>query len=185
MSDSNDNTRVLITKDDRLNSNWVQGTINGGYKFEAKMFDNGSEFGINKGRVSKLGISQNGKTLVNYDRGWDVKPQTPEVKAVCESVLAKLNALGKEADIGKQKDLLGKIADNKQKVNHNRVFDVTITETLRMTVEIEAASREEAEQIASDNWRSSDYILDADNFVGVDFEAAPAKREKSRGDELC
>jgi hypothetical protein len=132
MSDNND-IRVLITKDDRLNSNWVQGSITGGYKFEAKMYDEGSVYGINKGRVSKLGISKGGRTLVNYDRGWDIKSQTPEVKAICESVLTKLNSLGKAADLGKHKDLLGKIADNKQKVS----------------------------------------------------EAVPAKRKKSRGDELC
>ena len=40
-----------------------------------------------------------------------------------------------------------------------------------MTVDVEAHSRDEAEQIASDNWHNSDYILDADNFVGVEFEA--------------
>lgn len=51
-------------------------------------------------------------------------------------------------------------------------YDVTITETLKMTVEIEADSREEAEQIASDNWKNSEYVLDADNFSKVSYEAA-------------
>lgn len=32
-------------------------------------------------------------------------------------------------------------------------YDVTITETLEMTVAVEAESREEAQQIASDNWK--------------------------------
>lgn len=50
-------------------------------------------------------------------------------------------------------------------------YKVRITETLVMTVDVEAHSRDEAEQIASDNWHNSDYILDADNFVGVEFEA--------------
>lgn len=50
-------------------------------------------------------------------------------------------------------------------------YKVRITETLVMTVDVEAHSRDEAEQIASDNWHNSDYILDADNFFGVEFEA--------------
>lgn len=46
-------------------------------------------------------------------------------------------------------------------------YDVTITETLQTTVEIEARDRFHAEQLASDNWRNSEYILDADHFQGV------------------
>ncbi len=62
-------------------------------------------------------------------------------------------------------------------------FKVKITESLVMIVDIEADSREEAEQIASDNWHNEDYILDADNFVGVEFEATedvPSKSRRSR-----
>lgn len=55
----------------------------------------------------------------------------------------------------------------------SRRFKVTITETLKMTVEVEAEDKYEAEQMVSDSWRESQYILDADNFVGVAFEAAP------------
>lgn len=51
-------------------------------------------------------------------------------------------------------------------------FDVTITETLKMKVTVEAESLEEAEQIVSDKWYKGEYILDADNFIGVDFESA-------------
>lgn len=43
-------------------------------------------------------------------------------------------------------------------------YKVRITETLTMTVDVEAHSRDEAEQIASDNWHNSDYILDADTL---------------------
>lgn len=58
-----------------------------------------------------------------------------------------------------------------QKESTNKVFDVTITETLKMTVQIEADSLLEAEQIVSDNWHNQEYILDAENFNGVEFEA--------------
>lgn len=39
-----------------------------------------------------------------------------------------------------------------------REYEVTITETLEMTIAVEAESREEAQQIASDNWKNGDYI---------------------------
>ena len=50
-----------------------------------------------------------------------------------------------------------------------REYEVTITETLEMTVAVEAESREEAQQIASDNWKNGDYILDAESFKDVEF----------------
>ena len=50
------------------------------------------------------------------------------------------------------------------------VYRVKITETLTMTVEIEAETESDAEQQVSDNWRNSEYILDADNFSSVKFE---------------
>ena len=61
-----------------------------------------------------------------------------------------------------------------------REYEVTITETLEMTVTVEAESREEAQQIASDNWKNGDYILDADHFTGVNFKARGQNRD--RGD---
>ena len=57
-------------------------------------------------------------------------------------------------------------------------YDVTITETLKMTVTVEAESQLEAEQMVSDNWRNQEYILDTDNFTGVDFKAR--RRTRSR-----
>lgn len=52
-----------------------------------------------------------------------------------------------------------------------KTYKVTITETLKMTVEIQANSQEEAEITAQTNWENSEYILDADNFMGVTFKA--------------
>ena len=56
-------------------------------------------------------------------------------------------------------------------------FIVTITETLVTDVEVEAKDRQEAEQIVSDSWRNSDNVLDADNFIGVDFNAVPVEMQ--------
>lgn len=52
-----------------------------------------------------------------------------------------------------------------------RDYYVTITETLRMKLNIEADSMEEAIEKVKDGWRSGEYILDADHFEDVDFEA--------------
>jgi len=115
----NNSISVAITKDERRINSWVTGKATGGVTFCAKMYDEGSVYGIDKGRVSKLDIRVDGKIAVNYDRGWDLKPQTPEVKAVYKGIMAALNALDKVAEIDKPKDLLGKIEENKQKVSHN------------------------------------------------------------------
>ena len=49
-------------------------------------------------------------------------------------------------------------------------FKVTMIETLKKTVEVEAEYREQAEQIVADRWANGQYILDADNFTGIEFE---------------
>ena len=55
---------------------------------------------------------------------------------------------------------------------------VTITDTLQKTAEIEANSREEAERLIEQKWNDSEYILDADSFVGVDFSARTNERTR-------
>lgn len=115
----NNSISVTITKDERRINNWVTGKATGGVTFCAKIYDEGSVYGINKGRVSKLDVRMDGRIAVNYDRGWDLKPQAPEVKAVYKAIMAALNALDKVAVIDKPKDLLGKIEENKQKVSHS------------------------------------------------------------------
>ena len=54
------------------------------YSIERKIFEEPSEYGINEGRISKLFIrdKESGNVLVNYDRGWDVKPKSEEAKAL-------------------------------------------------------------------------------------------------------
>lgn len=53
-------------------------------------------------------------------------------------------------------------------------YKVTITETLKMNVVVEAEDQFEAEQIVSDRWHNGEYILDADNFIEVDFDSEEA-----------
>lgn len=69
---------------------WTKGTIDG-YDFWIKYFEEGSEFGINNGRISKLSIRKNGKEYANYDRGWDIRPADKGAKAVCQELLKEFN----------------------------------------------------------------------------------------------
>lgn len=58
-------------------SNWVSGIVaDGEYKFQAKLYDEDSVFGINEGRISKLNIVETftDQIVVNYDREWDIIP---------------------------------------------------------------------------------------------------------------
>lgn len=52
-----------------------------------------------------------------------------------------------------------------------REYTVRITEHLRKEVKVAASSPEEAEQIVSDRWRCGAYVLEADDFWDVDFQA--------------
>ena len=63
-------------------------------------------------------------------------------------------------------------------LNRHRKFMVTITETLQRTIEVDADDQYDAEQIVSDGWHSSKYILDADDFTGVEFVTAPVEESR-------
>ena len=51
---------------------YIKGII---LSYSAKVYDEGSEFGINEGRISKLEVRKDGELIINYDRGWDLKPE--------------------------------------------------------------------------------------------------------------
>lgn len=57
-------------------------------------------------------------------------------------------------------------------------YDVTIQETLEMTVSVEAESREEARQMVADRWKNGEYILDADSFKDVEFYPRGRSRDR-------
>jgi len=48
-------------------------------------------------------------------------------------------------------------------------YEVEITETLQMTVTVEANSAAEAERLVKAAYDNSEYILDADHFMGADI----------------
>ncbi|MDO4571660.1 MAG: hypothetical protein Q4D38_14860 [Planctomycetia bacterium] len=62
------------------------------FRIEMVHFDEPSRFGINEGRISKLGIRNTScQTVAHYDRGWDLRPQTTATKALLRAILDKFN----------------------------------------------------------------------------------------------
>lgn len=75
---------------ERYESGWTYAHIDGHY-VEAKVYDTGSMFGINGGRVSKLTIrrtlKENSASLFHYDRGWDKgDSENPIVQRIVEQL---------------------------------------------------------------------------------------------------
>ena len=85
-----------------LQGNWVEGTIDG-LRFQAKVFNEGSEYGINEGRVSKLMVWDEEKrqayqdifkaSILNYDRGWDIEPSSKQDREILKALLDRLENL--------------------------------------------------------------------------------------------
>ena len=69
---------------------WKQGSIKVNssiFHYWMKKFDEGSEWGIEGGRISKLMIKRGGEIVCNYDRGWDIKPSDPDAQLAMEIIL--------------------------------------------------------------------------------------------------
>lgn len=71
---------------------WKEGTIgipkkDGGYKavhYWLKIYETGSQHGINRGKISKLMLKLDGEIIAKYDSGWDIEPTTEEANlALC------------------------------------------------------------------------------------------------------
>ena len=75
---------------DRDKKLWKEGVLrvyDGIYHYWAKVYDEGSKYGIDEGRVSKLMIKRKGEIVCNYDRGWDVRPVDEETQLSMEIIL--------------------------------------------------------------------------------------------------
>ena len=59
-------------------------------------------------------------------------------------------------------------------VDSQQKFHVTVTETFQLTIAIEAASKEQAEQLVSADWQKREFTLGPECFAGVEFETIPA-----------
>lgn len=85
-----------IIKVTRIEDGWINGMVTYkkmNSKFYAKTFIEKSHFGINNGCISKLSIVFNptNSLIVNYDRGWDIKPKSEYAKKVYRAVLREFN----------------------------------------------------------------------------------------------
>lgn len=119
---------VTIMKDSRKSNGWISGTVRG-FQFEAKVFDEGSDFGIDKGRVSKLWM-RNGKEIVIYERGWSDKPKSQEAKAAYTELLAKLENLPKVENAA-AKNATVRAQNSESAVGRNADFSMTAKKVSR------------------------------------------------------
>ena len=56
----------------------------------AKVSHQPSEVGIDLGCVFKLEVDVAEKTIISYDRGWDIYPESDEQEAILELILKAL-----------------------------------------------------------------------------------------------
>ena len=70
----------------------------------------------------------------------------------------------------------------RKKMSNTIEYSVTITEILQKTVTVEAATEEEAKKKVHKAWTDCEYILDADNFVGVEFLATKCEPVRHRAE---
>lgn len=82
-----------ITKGDPDKDLYIHGTIRSmeGYSFTAKLYDLPSQFGIEGGKISKLQIRDGDRIAANFDRGWDIEPQTSDDRAALEKIRTVLD----------------------------------------------------------------------------------------------
>ena len=69
---------------------WKEGSLrvhDSLYHYWMKVYEEGSRFGIDGGKVSKLMLKRSGVIAANYDRGWDVKPTDPDTQLAVEILL--------------------------------------------------------------------------------------------------
>ena len=73
---------------------WNEGTVsvNGDiFHYWMKQYEEGSEFGINGGRISKLTIKRSGREVYNYDRGEDIEPIDKNTETALAIILKSNN----------------------------------------------------------------------------------------------
>lgn len=73
---------------------WVIGTI-AGHKFNALVFPehaDSPDYELGESRISKLWLQRmaDGATVVNFDRGWDIRPTTKVAQAIVDFLAAGL-----------------------------------------------------------------------------------------------
>jgi hypothetical protein len=88
---------LRITKIERRTSSggaWVRGTI-AGHRFDCLVFSEHAEcpdYELADSRISKIWVQRlsDKATVVNFDRGWDVRPTTKAAQAIVDFLAAGL-----------------------------------------------------------------------------------------------
>ena len=73
---------------------WKEGSIligGKGYRYWVKQFDEGSQYGIDGGRISKLTLKRKDQIVCNYDRGWDIRPVDEDTEMALQILLYSEN----------------------------------------------------------------------------------------------
>lgn len=73
---------------------WKEGALkvrNSIFKFWVKHYDEGSPFGIDEGRISKLTLKRDDLTVCCYDRGWDILPVDEDTETALEILKLEYN----------------------------------------------------------------------------------------------
>ena len=91
MNDRGDLLFKIKVKDEKsADPTWQEGALrvhDKSYHYWAKVYDTGSQYGIDEGRVSKLTIKRDGEIVANFDRGWDVAPVDDDTQIALEIIL--------------------------------------------------------------------------------------------------
>lgn len=61
--------------------------------------------------------------------------------------------------------------------NKQEVYEVTVTETLERVVYVKADSMEDARELVRIQYRREEIVLDAEDFLSVEFEVKEPDRE--------
>ena len=78
---------------------WSEGTIgipeeNGimtAFHYWVKHYEEGSSFGIDNGKISKLTLTSYGEEKASYDRGWELEPTDEATKTALAILMKEFN----------------------------------------------------------------------------------------------
>lgn len=73
---------------------WKEGSIKVNrdiFHYWIKQYEEGSEWGIEGGRISKLMLKRDSKIVCNYDSGWDIEPADENTRLALELLLHSEN----------------------------------------------------------------------------------------------
>ena len=69
---------------------WKEGSIKANgeiFHYWMKQYEEGSRYGINGGRISKLMLKRDGEIVCNYDREWDIEPVDENTELAVQIIL--------------------------------------------------------------------------------------------------